>query len=87
MAQGTVKWFNESKGFGFIRVMTAAKLSFTTHQSREADSRPLPKVTKSASTLKRARKVRRRSMLLNYNLVVKGSFLREGAFSFWEGHE
>jgi hypothetical protein len=47
MNQGTVKWFNDSKGFGFISCEDGSVL----------------KVTPSALILKKARKAPRRSML------------------------
>ena len=37
MATGTVKWFNEAKGFGFISVEGGAKDCFVHHTAIKAD--------------------------------------------------
>ena len=68
MAQGTVKWFNESKGFGFITAEDGTDVFVYSQVHRgEWSLRPLLKVTKSALISKKARKVRRLSMSVNCN--------------------
>jgi len=56
MAQGTVKWFNDSKGFGFITSEDGSDV-FVHHTSIQGNGfKALPKVTRSALIRKKARK-------------------------------
>ncbi len=67
MANGTVKWFNDSKGFGFIANEDGSEAFATIRPSRVMALRVLPRVRGSALILKRARKDPRRSTSLNCN--------------------
>ncbi|HSW51047.1 MAG TPA: cold shock domain-containing protein [Bryobacteraceae bacterium] len=40
MANGTVKWFNDKKGYGFIQAEDGQDISSTTPASTAAASRP-----------------------------------------------
>ena len=61
MANGTVKWFNDSKGFGFITSEDGSDV-FVHHTSIQGNGfNPLLKVTRSALILKKARKAPRQS--------------------------
>ena len=59
MAQGTVKWFNESKGLASLLLKMGLMFLYIIHPSRAAVLRPLLKVIRSALILKKARKVPR----------------------------
>ncbi len=62
MTQGTVKWFNDSKGFGFITAEDNTDV-FVHHTSiRAVALKALPKVIMSALILNMARKVPKQSM-------------------------
>ena len=49
MIEGTVKWFNESKGFGFLSARVVRTSSCTTPKSRRTVSAPSTRVTRSSS--------------------------------------
>ena len=56
MAKGTVKWFNDAKGFGFIAEKTAMTFLCIIHRSAAVDLNPCPRVRLSHSTSKARRK-------------------------------
>ncbi len=61
MAQGTVKWFNAEKGYGFIAVDGGADVFVHYSASRWTGTAPLKRVSGSSSRSRRARRVRRRT--------------------------
>jgi cold shock CspA family protein len=54
MAQGTVKWFNSEKGFGFI-----TQYSFTSPQSSQMDTANFVRTSELSSTLRMGTRVLR----------------------------
>ena len=70
MAQGTVKWFNGEKGFGFIRSMEAARMcsSTTAPSSRPVTGRSM-KASAWSSTPPRAPRVLRRTGSARSSLI------------------
>ena len=57
MSEGRVKWFNESKGFGFIEVDGQDKDVFIHRSAIEMQGfRSLPKVSESALILSKAKR-------------------------------
>ena len=62
MAEGTVKWFNDAKGYGFITPAEGSKDLFVHHSGIAGDglSRS-PRERRSLMSPARARRARRRS--------------------------
>ena len=58
MEQGTVKWFNDSKGFGLVTSDNGTEAFVKIIPSRVMALRALPRVTKSALILRKARKAK-----------------------------
>ena len=62
MAEGTVKWFNDAKGYGFITPAEGSKDLFVHHSGIAGDGfKSLPEGAKVSLSPARARRARRRS--------------------------
>ena len=67
MKQGTVKWFNAEKGFGFIEVEGEATYSLTSQQFKAKVSNHLTKVKKLNLKLKMVTADHKLKTLSNFN--------------------
>jgi cold shock protein len=62
MAEGTVKWFDDAKGYGFITPAEGSKDLFVHHSGVAAEGfESLPEGARSHTSRARARRARRRS--------------------------
>ncbi len=82
MAQGTVKWFNDSKGFGFIANDDGTE-AFVHHSAIQGEGyKSLAEGNRVSFDTEESPKGPRAINVLKLSLAGKGSFRLEGAFSF-----